>query len=69
MSAMLAAQLILHPQLTKSLRLLATTVGRDKVRRRQPLWEMDPLTGPLDVPIDPISRATDRLVVTSIRRR
>jgi hypothetical protein len=32
MSAMLAAHLILHPQLTKSLKVLATTVGRDKVR-------------------------------------
>ncbi|GHJ83635.1 hypothetical protein NliqN6_0037 [Naganishia liquefaciens] len=33
MSSMLAAQLILHPQLTKSLKLLATTVGRDKTYR------------------------------------
>lgn len=32
MSAMLAAHLILHPQLTRSLKVLATTVGRDKVR-------------------------------------
>ncbi|KAJ9094956.1 hypothetical protein QFC21_005748 [Naganishia friedmannii] len=33
MSAMLAAHLILHPQLTKSLKVLATTVGRDKTYR------------------------------------
>lgn len=35
MSAMLAAHLILHPQLTKTLKVLSTTVGRDKVR---PPW-------------------------------
>ncbi|KAJ9098980.1 hypothetical protein QFC20_005798 [Naganishia adeliensis] len=33
MSAMLAAHLILHPQLTKTLKVLSTTVGRDKTYR------------------------------------
>jgi len=34
MSQALVAHLILHPKISQSLKVLATTVGRDKVRQR-----------------------------------